>query len=527
MRARNLSEIKMKPGYLQKISRNINCLIGIEFEMGIPYQSFESDDEDTNDYSYDKPIKRRGAIEDIVDFYNVREYNSIYTIRILESKLLADFEDSIAVSWEDAKENIIRKHIKDYDLDHYDENDIQRIIDNNSTRLHAELLSDFISEHESKFLNDLGMVYMSDIMDRYTVAWPYREAGSSKFSVETLANDFRQFTGYPVLYSDRYKGVKIKDDTYKNTPDLYILEIDRSIEQREYNDIPLELKSPPKPLNQIDDVITKVKRWAESHEAYTNTSTGLHLNISFPNVDLVGNLDYLKLIVLLNDSYVAQQFNRYMTTWGQEYCTSQLDQLLTQSKNLSEKDVRIVLNNFRDGIIKGAMDIIYYYKVSGHVAVNWKLHDNIIELRAPGGNYLESNVDDGFFEKIMPTVYRFVVATDAAINKSKYRNEYLKKLYQILSPTFIRYYDKIDPLNSKQPTALSALYYKPPSLSTKNLGRYVEPSEDDIIKIFIKYLTDKPVEASRDLLFLLRKKRYLINKISYPSHLNPPENNYD
>jgi hypothetical protein len=56
--------------------------------------------------------------------------------------------------------------------------------------------------------------------------------------------------------------------------------------------------------------------------------------------------------------------------------------------------------------------------------------DGYIEFRSPGGDWLNE-----FYDKIEPTLLRFVVALDAAIDEDKYKQDYLKKLYKLLAPS--------------------------------------------------------------------------------------------
>jgi hypothetical protein len=53
-----------------------------------------------------------------------------------------------------------------------------------------------------------------------------------------------------------------------------------------------------------------------------------------------------------------------------------------------------------------------------------------VEFRSPGGDWL-SDFEDG---KVENTLLRFVVALDAAVDETKYKEEYAKKLYKLLAP---------------------------------------------------------------------------------------------
>jgi hypothetical protein len=63
---------------------------------------------------------------------------------------------------------------------------------------------------------------------------------------------------------------------------------------------------------------------------------------------------------------------------------------------------------------------------SKYTSINTK--DGHIEFRSPGGDWLDQN-----FDQIENTLLRFTVAMSAALNPNMYREEYLKKLYKLLT----------------------------------------------------------------------------------------------
>jgi hypothetical protein len=63
---------------------------------------------------------------------------------------------------------------------------------------------------------------------------------------------------------------------------------------------------------------------------------------------------------------------------------------------------------------------------SKYTSINTK--DGHIEFRSPGGDWLDEN-----FDKIENTLLRFTVAMSAALNPEMYRQEYLTKLYKMLT----------------------------------------------------------------------------------------------
>jgi hypothetical protein len=91
-----------------------------------------------------------------------------------------------------------------------------------------------------------------------------------------------------------------------------------------------------------------------------------------------------------------------------------------------------------------------------YTSINTK--DGYVEFRSPGGDWLGDN-----FDLIEPTLLRFVVALDAAIDPEKYRQEYQKKLYKLLTAdskddSTIRYF--VDYVAGKIPKAALRSFVK-------------------------------------------------------------------
>jgi hypothetical protein len=97
-------------------------------------------------------------------------------------------------------------------------------------------------------------------------------------------------------------------------PGKYVVEPDGSLNPNNDDDLGLEFVSPPLPIDEMLSDLEKVKAWAKQRGCYTNSSTGLHINISVPNFD-PAKLDYVKLALLLGDKYVLDQFGRSSNTY--------------------------------------------------------------------------------------------------------------------------------------------------------------------------------------------------------------------
>jgi hypothetical protein len=71
------------------------------------------------------------------------------------------------------------------------------------------------------------------------------------------------------------------------------------------------------PIEELLSDLNKVKAWADKTGCYTNSSTGLHINVSVPgwSGDL-NQLDYVKLALLLGDEFVLDSFGRAGNTYA-------------------------------------------------------------------------------------------------------------------------------------------------------------------------------------------------------------------
>ena len=267
-------------------------------------------------------------------------------------------------------------------------------------------------------MHDIGIDEMSDVMRRVNanISWPYYTAPESSYgggeAIESIGDDFSEAIGKKVYSSSDYHGAR-------RAPDAYSLETDSSINHRS-GEAGLEFISPPMPVDEMIEDLKKVKEWADDRGAYTNNSTGLHINVSVPNYSR-DDLDYVKLAILLGDKYVLDKFGRI----GNTYAKSALD--IIKERANSPADVDRLLKQLKGNMETIASKLIHSGRTNKYTSINTK--DSYVEFRSAGGDWLDKN-----FDKIEDTLLRFVVALDAACDPKKYKKEYLKGLYKLLKP---------------------------------------------------------------------------------------------
>ncbi len=474
-----LNEIAMNPNSLKKEAAKINALAGLEFEMYVPNVN-QPDEyaEPEPDMDYDRRVVN---IEDIIDFFDDDAMNDGTTLNKLRKNLLDQYkewnsehqykqwrseaEDYIGAcaqendhfdfsgAIEDAfdeleltdKEKEEAKKSRDEAMGIANSSDLPKTEAyrnwNKAVVMAGKMLAEFVQdeidnqgrvyqdayeqwledrdgEDELTFLNNIGIYKMSHLLDNYmySVSWPHvTYPTEGELDVEDVAGEFQAMIGRNVNFSDRYHGGTRDDVSYVVEPDGSLTSKDNS------EDGGLEFISPPLPITEMLSDLKKIKDWAENKGCYTNESTGLHINVSIPNLNKT-SLDYVKLALLLGDEHVLREFDRI----GNTYAASGLKQVRTmvQSRPLEVISLLTKMTKVMDGL---ASQIIHNGTTSKFVSINNK--QGYIEFRGPGGDWLGDN-----FDKVENTLLRMVVALDAACDPQKYRQEYLTKLYKMLGP---------------------------------------------------------------------------------------------
>lgn len=456
-----LNEIDMSPKGLQQLASQIDARAGMEFEMIVP-NVHQEDDEPEWEADYDQDQRTR-SFDDIRSFFYDGDYNGRRSVDDLIEELSNEYREwqyeQSAEAWGRDGVDYLRDFVEVNDLFDRDEAMLQardEVMDANpelpqesedfsqllSARLDA-LQEQFVLEafedqgriyndafetfadeqqdeyDERSFLDD-RYPYMTDVENNFDIHWPYyrdmNEGSGGELDVDQVADEFSSYMNKPVNASRSYHGAR-------REPGHYVVEPDGSLEGDNPGDAGLEFVSPPMPVAELLSDLQKVKAWADKTGCYTNDSTGLHINVSVPGLRGVGEtLDFVKLALLLGDERVLNEFGRA----GNHYAKSAVEIVRKRVADQPE-DAAALLTQMKGHLGNMASKAIHSGITNKYTSINTK--DGYIEFRSPGGDWLGAN-----FELIVPTLLRFVVALDAAIDPNKYRNEYLKKLYKLLTP---------------------------------------------------------------------------------------------
>jgi RNA polymerase sigma factor (sigma-70 family) len=277
-------------------------------------------------------------------------------------------------------------------------------------------------DDDSGFFDDAGLRWMSDVAREYDLDWPYMTGGNSgtgSRSWDEIGDSLNGVVDMPVKVSSGYHNATRREGQW-------IVEPDSSLQPDDSDDMGLEIVSPPMPLLVALNKLQQVTDWANSNEgdAYTNSSTGLHMGVSVPFKG--GDVDYLKLILFLGDEYVLKQFGREANT----YTKSAMSKFRENIRG-GRADPAGAMKLMQSGLIelahreiqKGVGDGKY---TSAHIQKGY------IEFRSAGGDWLaEENANP---EILQTTMLRYARAMSLAANPSEERREYAKKLYKLVAP---------------------------------------------------------------------------------------------
>jgi hypothetical protein len=426
-----LNEINMSPSALKKQVAAINALVGVEFEMYVP-NTAETDPYDLDpEPDMDKNF-RPYSIDDIVEFYDNPDGSGLdRSERIrLETRLHEMYEswldDELNSEWKSDGYDYFMKNADESDLD---EGETLDDAWEDQGRMYNDIREQFFDEwrvsapEEREWIRDQGWTDMEDVNDYLGYTWPYIKYvdNTNHWELADVAEDFGNKVG---------REVNIHRSATKNG---YGLDIDGSLDDPDdYTDGGLEFISPPLPVDELFEDMELVKQWAKSRGCYTNSTTGLHINVSIRDADWQ-RLDYVKLALLLGDQWVLEQFDRL----GNGFCYSAVKNI-ENTVEINPDTALKMLNHMKGHMDRLASRIIHELATDKYTSINLKINslpeNRRVEFRSPGGDWLGENWD-----KIKNMVMRFIVALDAALDPDKNRKEYQTKLYKLLSKTKNKY----------------------------------------------------------------------------------------
>jgi hypothetical protein len=288
-----------------------------------------------------------------------------------------------------------------------------------------EFRENFYVDDDSSFFQDVGLSYMSDIAAEYSLDWPYMTGGGGgnnggSREWDNVGDSLQDAIDMPVRVSQGYHSMPRKEGQW-------IVEPDSSLSPDDREDYGLEIVSPPMPLLTALEKLQEVTDWANDPNqgnAYTNSSTGLHMGVSVPYKG--GDVDYLKLILFLGDEYVLQSFGREANTY-----TKSAMQKFRENIRSGRADPAGAMALMKSNLIEFAYREIQKGVGEGKYT-SAHIQKGYIEFRSAGGDWLAEESADP--QKLSSTMLRYARAMQIAANPSEERREYAKKLYKLVAP---------------------------------------------------------------------------------------------
>jgi hypothetical protein len=298
-----------------------------------------------------------------------------------------------------------------------------------------EFRDSFFIDDDSGFFDDVGLRWMSDIAEAFELSWPImtytgqsQEGGFSADNAERLADDLHEKLGVKTKVSSGYHSAKRDNETW-------IFEPDSSLDADDSDNMPVEIVSPPMPLEECLAKMEQFFEWAESNGAYANSSTGFHMGVSLPHRG--GDVDYVKLALFLGDEHVLKEFGRS----GNHFCEAAMKKIRQRVKGNKEA-IGNAMELMRHNLIELAQKSleINNHGFGKYTSINPQGgNDNIRPDKERGAKYIEFRSAGGsnYFEdidKLKNTLLRYAQAMSIAGNPAAERREYYKKLYKLISP---------------------------------------------------------------------------------------------
>ncbi|MDC0862919.1 amidoligase family protein [bacterium] len=426
----DLLEVDMSPSALRSWAKSDEAKgvrAGFELELVLANTQNTDDDDYEADMDADEPI---GTLDEIVDFYDGPSGMGAWTSdqRTTEEQFreaviedLMEYEDEQFFDWwSDNGEDQVREEMEaELERNVTDEEFMEEF--ENEGEIFERVREREQDEHRgditwAQFWESQQIETMGDLMNKYDLYFPYTAGseGGDK-SLDEWAEEISAVTGKGTNISYQYHGSDKESGKYT-------LEPDSSITADESEDAGIELVSPVMPLDEAIDQLGKLFDWIEEQDGdiYTNSTTGLHMNISVPQGD---DIDYTKLVLFSGDKYVLDKYNRLATN----YAPSVLTQLQNRASQMNADDaagamsaMKISLQDAAEEYVQGDIGMAKYSSI--HVK------DGYIEFRGPGGVYTNKS-----FGENMNTMLRFARAMTIAADPQAYKQEYQKKLYKLLN----------------------------------------------------------------------------------------------
>jgi hypothetical protein len=471
----NLFEVSMSPGALNDFAKSEvaqTMTIGFEMELAISDlpeggDGGEQEDQDDMQFNFDFPTGSDWR-DDVISWLEVGENpNSDRDVeRTMEwfDNEFFEYADEMFTNALDEDEDlqeevrneiadILAKQNKPSDADaiaaEYDEQTdiytdaVDRVKEEWQQNEIDGAFDDFRRRYRIRDMEDF-LNYVNRNHPRISLHWPYQttsggdgEDGDLADYLQDMANDLEK--QLKRVNSDFY--VVVSADYHDESREInkFIIEPDGSISPQGR-----EFISPPMQFADGIAAMEVMFAWADGNAYRTNQSTGFHMGISLPNHE-TQNIDHMKFILMLGDTYVLEKFNRAKASYAVNTVNS-MRETLKGGMRVKKEEVAGYLRQMATGMQDLATTELNKLLVPrGNHSQSVNIKSKYMEIRSAGDNYLPR------FDEIRLTLLRYLRTLEISADDQAYRREYAKKLSKFLTSTeMIR---TVDPVTGRKSVA--------------------------------------------------------------------------
>lgn len=242
------------------------------------------------------------------------------------------------------------------------------------------------------------------------------EGGDYQGAVKVLKPAIEQTFGRTVRVFKRYH------EKRKNLIDWYI-EPDGSLDGNEAGDGTAEVVSPPYPGPWAAKVLQSFVDLCRKMGIKTNSTTGLHINMSIPK-----NIDLLKLALFLGDTHVLKQYGRELSNYARSVYKDigvrlpGQRQFVTKPPTYKLPEDTNVSSSFKNNLLQSMVN-----QIAGEHTASISNNGKYISFRHAGGDYLSDPT------KLEQTLGRFTRALLIATDPNAYAQEYRTKVGKMIA----------------------------------------------------------------------------------------------
>lgn len=409
--------------YRKVFKANEGALVGFEVEIFIPRD---------HDMAQDGPSGYQRPSTSIRNFDTYEEFETYFDIdRSTQREIDYDFETWI----DEQKQQFIKDNLTN---------------DKSEDELEAEFEDFKYDKYSWRDWFDANFKDAYDFVNTYSIeprhGWAEENGRNSKVfdddEEEEIRDNWKDDIGHLIADSLQRRYLKGKTVEYGEKGvdgnGTFMVVPDSSIkaDEDEHAGYGAEIVTPPLPVKEAIDCLSRIFHFIEDEGLKTNQSTGLHINISVPKID---RLDPVKLVLMMGDEHVLRQFGRM----GNAMAKPQM-RLVRASIENAVKTGRVPSTTSEVGELLGSI-AEQVLKAGKYNSVNFdKLQLGYLEFRSAGNSNYHQDLT-----AVEQLVGRWMSAMTVACDPKKDKDLYLKKLAKI--------FDQVNPSSNQDEDLIATL----------------------------------------------------------------------